>query len=105
MVCWILYSYAYYRKTATSSNARHDLAGINNIHCNVIMAQKQTIRFRIKQDGTVEEVVSDVCGSSCEVLTKRIEEKLGIISYREVTSDYYKNEEVVKTEQPLTKWR
>jgi hypothetical protein len=53
----------------------------------------------------VEEVVSDVCGSSCEVLTKRIEEKLGIISYREVTSDYYKNEEVVKTEQPLTKWR
>ena len=69
------------------------------------MAQKQSIRFRIKQDGTVEEVVSGVCGSTCKTLTKRIEEKLGIISYSEVTTEYYKNEQVVETEQPLTKWR
>jgi adenylate kinase len=69
------------------------------------MSQKQSIRFRIKQDGTVEEVVSGVCGSTCKTLTKRIEEKLGIISYSEVTSEYYKNEQVVETEHPLTKWR
>ncbi len=69
------------------------------------MSQKQSIRFRIKQDGTVEEVVSGVCGSTCKTLTKRIEEKLGIISYSEVTTEYYKNEQVVETEQPLTKWR
>jgi|TARA_R100000008_G_C3463555_1_gene105417 hypothetical protein len=73
------------------------------------MALQQTIRFRIKQDGTVEEIVYGVSGSSCESLTRRIEEKLGVINYRELKPEYYENkvvdEETVKVEQPLTKWR
>ena len=39
------------------------------------MAQ-HTIKFVIKQDGTVTEEVIGVVGNECENLTKNIEEKL-----------------------------
>ncbi|MGA0253832.1 MAG: DUF2997 domain-containing protein, partial [Vulcanococcus sp.] len=42
------------------------------------MAQ-QTIRFRIRPDGRVEEVVEGITGHGCEQLTERIEEKLGVV--------------------------
>ncbi len=47
------------------------------------------IRFRIRQDGVVEEKVEGVYGDSCERLTKEIENALGDISRRIHTSDYY----------------
>jgi hypothetical protein len=52
------------------------------------MAQ-ETIKFIIKQDGTVTEEVMGVVGPNCEKLTERIEEKLGALNYREVKSEYY----------------
>ena len=47
------------------------------------------IRFRIRQDGVVEEKVEGVYGDSCERLTKEIEKALGDISRRIHTADYY----------------
>ena len=52
------------------------------------MAQ-QTIKFTIKQDGTVTEEVMGVVGRECENLTKRIEEKLGIVQRIEHKPAYY----------------
>ena len=42
------------------------------------MAQ-QSIKFTIRQDGTVTEEVMGVVGTDCENLTKRIEERLGVV--------------------------
>ena len=66
---------------------------------------QQTIKFSIKQDGTVIEEVSGVVGNSCENLTKRIEERLGVVERVEYKPEYYENTETVKVEQPLSKWR
>ena len=40
------------------------------------MAQQETIKFTIRQDGTVTEKVMGVVGPNCEKLTERIEKKL-----------------------------
>ena len=50
------------------------------------------IKFRILQDGTVEESVEGLNGSSCEKLTQELEKKLGNLHHRLHTSDYYKQE-------------
>ena len=50
------------------------------------------IKFRILQDGTVEESVEGLNGSSCEKLTQELEKKLGNLHHRVHTSDYYKQE-------------
>ena len=42
------------------------------------MAQ-QTIKFTVRQDGTVTEEVMGVVGNDCQNLTKRIEERLGVV--------------------------
>lgn len=47
------------------------------------------IRFRIRQDGMVEEKVEGATGHSCERLTKEIEKALGDITNRIHTTDYY----------------
>ena len=52
------------------------------------MAQ-QTIKFTIRQDGTVTEEVIGVVGPNCENLTKRIEDKLGNVLQREQKPSYY----------------
>ena len=51
---------------------------------------KQSIRFRIRQDGKVEERVEGVVGDACESLTRDLEKKLGDLERRIHTSDYYK---------------
>ena len=63
------------------------------------MAQ-QVIKFRIRQDGTVEELVEGCNGPTCEVLTSNIEEKLGELSFRSPTTEYYK--QPVTTEEHVT---
>ena len=40
------------------------------------MAQKETIKFTIRQDGTVNETVMGVTGPNCEKLTEGIESNL-----------------------------
>ncbi|MCP9849169.1 DUF2997 domain-containing protein [Cyanobium sp. Morenito 9A2] len=52
------------------------------------MAQA-TIRFRIRPDGRVEELVEGLRGLGCEQLTERIEAKLGVVQQRRSTSEAY----------------
>ena len=49
------------------------------------MAQ-QTIRFRIRPDGRVEELVEGVQGQACQQLTERIEARLGTVQQRQPTA-------------------
>ena len=53
--------------------------------------EQQIIRFRIHQDGTVEELVEGVTGSNCQELTKNIEYKLGEVEFRKDTADLYRS--------------
>ena len=63
------------------------------------MAQ-QTIKFNIRQDGTVTEEVMGVVGNDCENLTKRIEERLGVVEKVEYKSEYYEQKQT--TEENVT---
>lgn len=49
------------------------------------MAQ-ETLRFRIRPDGRVEETVEGVQGLACERLTERIEARLGSVQQRQPTA-------------------
>ena len=55
---------------------------------------QQTIKFSIKQDGTVIEEVSGVVGNTCENLTKRIEERLGTVQDVKHKPEYYQQNTV-----------
>ena len=59
------------------------------------MAQ-QTIKFIIKQDGTVTEEVIGAVGNECESLTKNIEEKLGVVQRVERKSEYYEQKQTTE---------
>lgn len=52
------------------------------------MAQR-SIRFRIRPDGRVEELVEGVQGMGCERLTERIEARLGSVQQRRNTSEAF----------------
>lgn len=54
------------------------------------MAQ-QTIRFRIRPDGRVEEHVEGVAGESCLTLTERIEAQLGPVQQRRSTAEAFQS--------------
>ena len=56
--------------------------------------EKETIKFSIRQDGTVAEEVFGGIGNSCQDLTKTIEEKLGNVTYVETKPEYYQQENV-----------
>ena len=72
---------------------------------------QETIKFTIKQDGTVTEEVLGVYGDACEKLTENIEKILGNIQYRESTADRYRSVvehdhvSVSTQEQTNSKWR
>ena len=59
------------------------------------MPEKQTLKFNIRQDGTVSEEVSGVIGNQCQEITKSIEEKLGNVVYVETKPEYYQSQENV----------
>ena len=59
------------------------------------MAQ-QTIKFIIKQDGTVTEEVIGAVGNECENLTKNIEEKLGVVQRVEHKPEYYEQKQTTE---------
>ena len=48
-----------------------------------------TIRYNIKPNGTVQEIVEGVKGHSCDELTKPIEEALGDVLTHTHTPDFY----------------
>ena len=54
--------------------------------------KKETIKYTIRQDGNVTEVVFNVPGTECLNLTDDIEIKLGDLEKRVYTSDYYNQE-------------
>ena len=55
----------------------------------VQMMPQRTLRFRIRQDGRVEESVEGVVGVSCQQLTEKLEEALGSVEQRELTPEAY----------------
>ncbi len=58
----------------------------------VCMPQR-TLRFRIRQDGLVEESVEGVVGDACHELTASIEEALGSVENHEPTSESFLTED------------
>ena len=57
---------------------------------------QQTIKFTIKQDGTVTEEVMGAVGNECESLTKNIEEKLGEVQRVELKPEYYQQKQTIE---------
>ena len=55
---------------------------------------QRTLRFKIRQDGLVEESVQGVVGHSCHELTEKLEDALGAVQRREPTAEAYLREEV-----------
>jgi hypothetical protein len=49
----------------------------------------QTIRYRIRADGRVEETVEGLQGDACERLTERIEARLGAVQQRQPTAEAF----------------
>ena len=58
--------------------------------------EQQTIRFRIRPDGRVEELVEGVRGLGCEQLTERIEAKLGVVQQRQSTAEAFQPQDQVQ---------
>ena len=50
---------------------------------------QRILRFRISQDGSVEETVEGFKGHSCLKLTEKLESALGSVQQRELTSEAY----------------
>ena len=57
------------------------------------MPQK-TIRFTIRPDGSVEELVEGVAGEACQQLTEEVEAALGTVERQESTSEAFLQPEV-----------
>ena len=55
---------------------------------------QRTLRFRISQDGLVEETVEGILGNTCYQLTEKLEAALGSVESRELTSEAYMDSEV-----------
>ena len=64
------------------------------------MAQ-ETIKFTIRQDGMVSEEVLGVYGDACENLTKRVEDALGHVHFKQETAERYVNN-TVQEQQNVT---
>jgi len=57
---------------------------------------QRTLRFKIRQDGRVEETVEGLVGEACIDLTEKLEDALGTVERREPTSDTFLREKVQK---------
>ncbi|MBW3042653.1 DUF2997 domain-containing protein [Prochlorococcus marinus] len=57
---------------------------------------QRTLRFKIRQDGRVEETVEGLIGEACIDLTEKLEDALGTVERREPTSDTFIREKVQK---------
>ncbi len=61
---------------------------------------QRTLRFKIRQDGRVEETVEGLVGEACIDLTEKLEEALGAVERREPTSEAFLLEKVQKQTIP-----
>ena len=61
---------------------------------------QRTLRFRIRQDGRVEETVEGVSGMSCSELTESLEEALGAVEHRKPSSEAYLSPQSQQTSLP-----
>ena len=61
---------------------------------------QRTLRFKIRQDGRVEETVEGLVGEACVDLTEKLEDALGTVERREHTSDTFLRENVQKQTIP-----
>ncbi len=50
---------------------------------------QRTLRFKIRQDGLVEESVEGMLGNSCLELTEKLESALGTVEQRQSTADAF----------------
>ena len=50
---------------------------------------QRTLKFKIHQDGRVEETVEGFTGNSCNEATKNLEEALGKVTVKKQTSDAF----------------
>jgi len=57
---------------------------------------QRTLRFKIRQDGRVEETVEGLVGQACIDLTEKLEDALGIVERREPTPDAFLRQKVQK---------
>ena len=61
---------------------------------------QRTLRFKIRQDGRVEETVEGLVGEACIHLTEKLEAALGSVEQRKPTSEAFLREEVQKQTIP-----
>ena len=57
---------------------------------------QRTLRFKIRQDGRVEETVEGLVGEACIDLTAKLEDALGAVERREPTSDTFLRKNIQK---------
>ena len=57
---------------------------------------QRTLRFKIRQDGRVEETVEGLVGEACIDLTEKLEDALGTVERREATPESFLREKVQK---------
>ncbi len=50
---------------------------------------QRTLRFKIRQDGVVEETVEGIVGTDCYQLTEKLESALGSVEQTQLTSEGY----------------
>ena len=62
---------------------------------------QRTLRFKIRQDGRVEETVEGLVGEACIHLTEKLEAALGSVEQRKATSEAFLQEEVQKQTIPV----
>ena len=60
----------------------------------------RTVRFTIRPDGRVEELVEGVSGEACHQLTERLEAALGTVERRESTAEAFHHSEVQSQSLP-----
>ncbi len=62
---------------------------------------QRTLRFKIRQDGLVEESVLGMKGQSCQQLTETLEEALGVVQRREAKPEFYLHAEAQSQSVPV----
>ena len=60
---------------------------------------QRTLRFKIHQDGRVEEIVEGFNGSACRSATKNIEDALGEVKVKNKTSEAFISNQSEKSNQ------
>ena len=60
---------------------------------------QRTLRFKIHQDGRVEETVEGFYGNACNSATKNVENALGEVKVKKKTSEAFISNQIEKSNQ------